>query len=274
MTYFLQKIEFEKMNKEYPNQRHAELLVSYEFTYADALDIVIIDCIEKNLLDEEAILKASLDVAQILKKSDISESLQKAWSLYHDSFRDNADEVCTAIQSALENGLQYLEPIEFGQSISLLLDLGAVEMGRKLLREYVDLNSENLKGVSRTHVSMGVKYHSEVFDAFHAISEGGSVPPKIEDSLERLYKGEWHPQDVEACEALSEDDFYRLFKEAGSDKHAVIVGGALSMMTVSNPPSGLSGMAEKAKAALWKISSENLINKRRIEGRIGPAPEA
>jgi hypothetical protein len=113
------------------------LLDEYGFTRMEDIDLVLLEGVNRGYFDEEKIAKyAAVEDAKI-KATKGQNDFSKAWSLFHDPFKNTEKEVSAALYTALKNNLQYIDPANASAVISALKNLGHPHEAKELIELYV-----------------------------------------------------------------------------------------------------------------------------------------
>lgn len=122
-------------------RRYRELSERIDLT-PSAFTPLIAGHLEKGYLDKSKTEGAIRELQQQTERLTAQEEINAIWSLYRDSFKDNADEIRTRMRSALERHANKLDLREFASGLELLSELG--ECVDSLIDKCVDLHAAKL----------------------------------------------------------------------------------------------------------------------------------
>lgn len=257
---------FRKEDKSDEQVKWDSILRNYSFTNTDDLDLSLAHVIETGYLDEEDLIeKAKIANDQIVaNKSEASFS--SAWSLYHDTFENNEEELVKAMRESLLENARYVSPLNMSSTVSLLRKLNKNEVADEIIDIYVQKNEDKkeLFNLDRNPFSGRITDEKVIKKFNQKYSELKEIK-SAEDVLENISgKNGWGRSDEEILASASEDDFYKIFKEKkGIDLNAYIET-CLQFGKFSNATDQQKAISEKAINALKKIAAENKLNELRV----------
>jgi hypothetical protein len=243
-------------------------LSDYGFTYADELDVLLLDGVARGYFDNDALRKKAGEKQKALAHSDKDKSMRSAWALYHDSFDDNEHEVLSALEAAFRANYTTVTPLNVSGLARLFRDLGQAEKSRELVELYVENRDEppefwNLKN----HAYVFDITDPDVIELFGRKSDA-MAPAQSEDIgaiLVRISKkNAWGPKDVQRLSEASIDDYYKTFKGLRGEEMRCAVSEALLVQGRGGENSAERKVAAAADAALKRIADESRINARRV----------
>lgn len=118
-------------------------LTEYEFRETDELDLALSLVIENGYVDEEALKRAAEIVNQRVTATKSKDALNEAWTVYHDSFQNNEEEVIQTFRSSLKKYVMYVGPSSLNSMVSLLRDLKQDEVASEFTDFYIDAHSSD-----------------------------------------------------------------------------------------------------------------------------------
>jgi len=239
-------------------------LESYGFRYCDTFDVVILQGVERGFFDEEEVVKEAADQTARYATSASKNAIQQVWQRFHSSLADNATQEVNAIHDAYKTHIQVVSRGNLDEAVCLFKRLGFPAEASNLITAYVDFNKNNVSAVDQPS-----PFFSTVKDEeFRAALASVVVPPKpksLKESLIAIGTGSYQMEDGESVLTLSEDDFYKIFKEAAPDELNLVIEGSLFWRRITNAKEAERDMIMRALAALEKIGDESTINAVRME---------
>lgn len=255
------------------------LLDKYGFSHCDEFDMIMIDDIRNGFFNDEKIASSIEKYLNDANRNRALAALRAAWEPFHNSFDDNAEDVANSIFSGCVGSISYLTPSNLDSAVAVLKAIGYPDKGRALLDKYMtDRGSENIfdrSGFFGPNIT-----DPDVIMAFDQKASYAIKPlPTPLEAASRIYTGGWSEADEEALDALSSDSYVDLFKNTKGDDRSVLIYGCLEFRKFTNATQRQKRIAEKAQAALERISDESPLNAQRmaafnIRARTPNMPEA
>jgi hypothetical protein len=243
------------------------LLDEYGFTRMEDIDLVLLDGVQKGYFDETKIADYAALQDTKVKAAKGQNDFSNAWSLFHDSFKDNEKEVSAALYSALKNNLQYIDPANANAVISLLKDLGDADRAKELIDLYVGKRSTerdffDLSQYPFADLITDTEFKAAIEERFRSFPDT-RLPTEILMGLGS--RGGWSAEDIVALEKLSTDDFYNLFMSLEGEQLLKIVHGSLTFRNLGNASPQLKAISERAVEALVRIAKASKLNEMRVK---------
>lgn len=249
-------------------KRWNDLLQLYGYGSTDEVDQLIASFVETGYLDEEAFSR------EVEKKNDAARarkgehSYREAWDLYHNSFNDNEEEFVRELAASFRANIMYLSVANLQNTVDMLRDLERDELADALIGEYFDrhegdsnlirvLNSTSLKEIKDPRLG-------ERLRAAWSLAADKRTLAEVVKQL--TGQNGWNPEDVERLVAHGVDDYYSFFKSENSDLLYNYVRTCLRFGEISDADAKYKEIAEKAREALKRLSSESRINRLRVTG--------
>lgn len=253
--------------KETPEEQEWEaFLRKYEFRETDELDIALSFIIENGYVDEENLKAQATIVNQRVLATRSQDALNDAWTLYHDSFQNNEEEVANAFVDSFKKYVAYVGPSNLNGVVSLLRELKRDALASELIDFFIDAHREypEMFELSR-HSLLLPNPDQELANKFETKRASFREVSTIESVLTHVAE---HHRLEEADEALlasaTPDDFYRIFKAARGKSLHSFVEASLMFERGGDPTDRQKRITANAKEALLKIGSESLLNKVRV----------
>lgn len=243
------------------------LLKNYGYIYTDDLDREIINSVMIGYFIDNKIEKQIEVKDNEIKKKKSQDSFFNSWELYHNSLKDNQEEVVNSIyDSFLENALE----ISIGNlqgTFNLLNELDCEEKARNIVMKYIDVRknkpeSLNLKAIDSFR-DITNPYIIEQFNKSYADLKTFDDP---ETTIEKVTESHGFTEDAEiVLSNLSESDFIRLLKSYDSSDTDKKIAGLLRIGELSPQTERRSKIYNNLRNALIKIGNESKINRRRVK---------
>lgn len=243
-----------------------QLLQDYGYLFSDELDHALADVVERGYVVEAELREAAETINKQCKANKGDKSFEKAWRLYHDSFKDNQVEVVETIYSSFEENVLYISPLNLNGTVSLLRDLGRNDLADSCIEHYVKFRSDEVKLFDLdSYAFRGEIKDPKIEEAFNKHFNKATPQKTLREVVEGISgRNGWNPKDIEIMSNASEDDYYKLFKgEDGEHLHG-FVKACLQFRNIHGTGEKEKLVSTKAEAALVRIAKESEINKRRV----------
>ena len=223
--------------------------------------------IENGFVDNEEYLKAQAGIVnQRVLGTRSKDTLNDAWTLYHDSFQNNEEEVTTAYVDSLKRYVAYVSPSNLNGAVSLLRDLKQDTLADELIDFFIDAHAEypEMFDLSRRPLLMSnpdQKLASK-FDMKKASFKGFRTIESVLAHIAEQHR--WEEEDEALLASATLDDFYRTFKAASGKSLHSYVEASLMLERGGDPTDRQKEITANAKEALLKIGSESLLNNVRV----------
>jgi hypothetical protein len=273
-SYSMQKVlDSQGQRLETPEEKKklnwANRLEDYGYRDADDLDVEIANSVERGYFIEENITKEIKKYNDNIIINNKDKSHTEAWNLYHYSFDDNSEEVVEKMYEAVKNHEKHISQLNLSSSLELLRDLGADKKADELIELVISSRVDDDYFNIKDYTFRGRVNDQKMRDRFEQEYNKRNPPKTQKEVLNHLISNNgWSNKDVEILSALSDEEYYKLFKNEKSIDCHYWIKVCLKF--------GYAGNTEKEKlivtnvvAALKKIGSESKLNKRRIEESYG-----
>ncbi|MBB6482279.1 hypothetical protein [Spirochaeta isovalerica] len=243
------------------------LLKNYGYIYTDELDREIINSVMIGYFIDNKIEKQIEVKNNEIKKKKSQDSFFNSWELYHNSLKDNQEEVVNSIyDSFLENALE----ISIGNlqgTFNLLNELDCEEKARNIVMKYIDVRKNNPESLNLKTIDsfrdITNPYIIEQFNKSYADLKTFDDP---ETTIEKVTESHGFTEDAEiVLSNLTESDFVRLLKSYDSSDTDKKIAGLLRIGELSPQTERRSKIYNNLRNALIKIGNESKINRRRVK---------
>jgi len=246
------------------DKKYCAILEAYDYSHTDEFDLSIMEGMRLGYFDVLMLEKEAKKALDKLIQSTQNNSFNKAWDLYHGSFRNNEDEVMNMMYKSTKDSLDILSPLNLHSAVTLLKEFGSEKQAQELIKLYVEKRSTEKEIFNLDqHSVFGEITDPDMIEAFTNARNSFVDSRNPADILESISKNSgWNHEDIELIERLSEDDFYKLFKATEGIKLHHIVRASTRWATDKDPRFKL--ISAEAIKALVKIGKESKINLRRV----------
>lgn len=248
-------------------QNWDSIIRNYGYTNTDEFDLALANAIEVGYLDEE-LLK---EKARLLNQSVIAQqgeaSFRAAWDLFHNSFKDNEDELAIKLKESLEANATYLSTNDLDATVRLLREMTKNEDADILIETYIEKNKNNIKrfDLNRFEPLFAIK-DEEILKKFAQFVNENKENPGAEDILKRISEIDgWSNLDIQVLASTSEEEFYEIFINQDGKHLPRYVKKCLDFRNYGDADNNFKTIVKNATKALKKIGKTSRLNKIRVE---------
>lgn len=236
------------------------------YTFTDELDLVIADAVKTGYFNKDNVAKEAKKKNTQILAGKSQESFTKAWSLYHNSFADNQDEVVNAIYESFKRNVKNIAPNNLNGTVMLFRDLGYPEKASEILDFYIDnrKNENELFNLQENNFFGDIK-DEEVVTKFNKAYSTAVTNESAKQVLARISgQNGWNQKDEVILANTSANEYYELFKLEKSENITHYVNTCLKFGQYQDASEQQLQISDRAKEALIRIARESVINRRRV----------
>lgn len=252
------------------DQNWDSIIRDYGYTDTDEFDLILANGIEAGYFDEESLIEK----AQILNKSVIAQkgqdSFKATWGLFHNSFKDNADEIVSKFKECFEANANHLSIINLDHTVSFLRELRKDKDADELIEFYIKKNKHtpNLFNLSENDSVFAVK-DKEISKRFHKVFLENIKKPQLGEILKKISDSDnWSELDIEVLASKSKNDFYEYFISQDDEDLYQYVKKCLDFrnyQNTENPKKEFNVIVKNVTNALKMIGKINKLNEIRVQ---------
>ncbi len=240
------------------------ILRGYKFYYMDELDVLLVDVVKIGYLPN-GFNDATEKRNEQLVASNSDASFTTAWGQYHDSFKNNQDEVVEGLYSSFIQNAQYISPTNLECTVNLFREFGEIKRATEMIDHYINVPRGNPHIFDFTDTSAFRVKDEEIIAKFKIHYEKLRAVPDIREVLRNIAgKNGWNPEDEDVLANATVDEYYELFTNIGDDALSSFIHTCLKFGKFNNASDQHKEISRNATTALKKISSESKINELRI----------
>lgn len=198
-----------------------KIVYDYGYRGSDEFDHQICRFLEQGFVVEKDFIEVVDSFQEKALKNKHDNSFTSAWSLFHDTFASNDEELVETMRKRFMEGVKW---------ISLGNAMGTVKLMRELNRNVV------ADELMKYWIEMAKQENKELLDLRHAHLFDGSVDEKFKDAVKHAYasdkslpslrdtiidvsgKNGWGMDQIEVMSQASIDDYYAFFKSIDGDR--------------------------------------------------------
>lgn len=252
-----------------------KILTEYEFRLADDFDLTLASVIKSGYVrDKEELISTAgkANEEAIARKAD--RSLEEAWSLFHDTFDNNEEDLVSALKSEVDRHARYISPLNLNGTVKLLRALDRDELASTIIDTYIEKNRNHQKKFDVeqspfSHEIDDAEVNEKLLSALNEVKSQRS----LDDVIKSISgKDSWNRSDEAVLLNAKEDDYYEFFKRNDGKNLKTYVRACLNFGQFGNATDEQKQIAANAKAALRRIGGESRVNEIRLQ-RYGIDPE-
>lgn len=242
-------------------------LFDYGYQHTDELDLKIADAVIKGYFDDEEIKKHVENQNVQILASKSTNSFSNAWSLFHNTFANNEEELVSTLLNSLIINAKNIAPNNLNGTVSLFRELGRNNETTRAIDAYIVARGQELEifNLSNSHF-FGDKIDAEIIDRFDKQFLQNEKKEIAKEVLLRISdQNGWNQKDEAILANTSVDEYYDLFTSEVGDHVHRIVKKCLEFGQFSNAGDRQMSIANNARDALIRIGNESNLNKRRVK---------
>ena len=242
------------------------ILQEYGLFNVDEFDLALAEVVETGYVNIQKLQLAASNLNAQVIANKRGNSFEEAWSLYHDSFNDNQDQVVEMIFTRFKENVAFITPLNLNGTVSLLRELNREDLANECIEHYIEHRSSEPKLFDLDDYPFaGDITDSGVKDAFAKVTEETDPNLTLHDVVSRIAgKRGWSRKEIVVMSKASVDDFYELFKSEQGDHLRSYVNACLQFKRISNAGEQEKSISASAEKALKRIAVESDINKARV----------
>jgi hypothetical protein len=248
-----------------PEKMWRLLLGAIKFSNFDEFDGALLKSVQMGYFDSDIIEKAAFEFSKELILQDQNNVLRAAWEKYHGSFKNNADEILDEMHGAFKVCVHSISPMNLDGTVGLFRTLGRDIEANEMIADYVSKRKETADFFDpqrSTFLALKDQVLKKAFEDKLATFKDERSPVEILLQIARV--SGWNPEDISALAHVSEDEFYKIFKETEGDDLDIVVNQALKMARYDQSDPQYKIISSNAEKALRRIALESDINRLRV----------
>jgi len=239
---------------------------AYGFKYYDELDDCVAKAVQFGYVDEGGVKKVADELNRQVISGKASEALRESWSVYHNSFESNQDDVVSSVNQSFCENIEYLSVSDLDGAVKLFRELRCSELADELIELFIVTHRSNSKvfNLSDYHFS-GRVTDSKIVDRFNEIAAEEHEEKTIQSVLQRIAgKDGWNQEDEVTLANATVEAYYNLFKELRGDALSATVDTCLKFGRFTGGTECQKKIGSMATEALKRIGTESPLNALRI----------
>lgn len=256
-------------NKEIPENEKPwhKFLMSFGYRTTNQLDKVLARGVEAGFFDLEEVNKIATARNEEVLQHKSAQEFHDAWSLYHNTFEENEDQLIEELQRSLVRNAKTVSPTNLNGTVVLLRDLGREEIADRLIEQYVLARKDQPKVFDLNDYAFGGDVtDSKIREVFASEYEKIDNRPSLLDVLERLSTTNgWSPIDEEVLAESTPEDYISIFDSERGEHLDQYVRVGLKFREWSNGNDVREKIGRNLEEALQIIGKRSRLNRRRVK---------
>lgn len=241
------------------------LLEAYGYAWTDELDQILMDGVERGFFDPDAVKKVGKIAHDKIVASKADGAFETAWSVYHDSFANNADEVLDGIHTSFLKNVQYITPVNLSGTVTLFKELGRPDQARKILDYYIAQRKESRRFFDLEEYPFAESISDQdVRAAFDAQLAEAPEAHDVKAVLSSI-KGGWTEDAIATLATTSPDEYAKILKAESGQELRRLLSNAFQFDRITNATEQMKEIPKRVREALMTIGKESAINARRVK---------
>jgi hypothetical protein len=238
------------------------ILSEYDWGNLDDLDVALLHFVETSVLDAEEIEKSAAENQIKQERMSKAGSFEHSWRVFHDSFADNEEDVCSAVVSGFKSSFDVLSRRNLDEVVSVLRELGR------------DKAADGLIDFAEEHGSDDFWVHDDPFDRSvreHRIAaiarlrvEKAAPIFNFENDLVLAAKNVDHGKLAQLA-LVPVEEYQSLFEAREGEQLRRLIHSALDYRRIINASEDMRTVVRKAELALRAIAGKSKLNELRVQ---------
>jgi hypothetical protein len=231
----------------------------------DEFDGELAKFVDSGVLDVNCITSRAEKQNEQVERQKKTGSLEKAWAPFHNSFRDNLDEVANSIVNGMKTNVSVVSLANLNAAIAILEDLGELDKAKDVLdcfvskkpKEFWDPSNDVFLGPLNPTVAEKVTYVQK------AAADEAAATFDAEAELIKAAKS-YDNDKIKMLAQVSVDEYFRMFKSKEGDDLGTLVLSGLEFRRISNATPEMREVVRRTEEALRRIAAESKLNAIRV----------
>jgi hypothetical protein len=242
-------------------QRWDVILAGYGWRSMDGLDAALLNFVETSVLDTDDIIEKAKAVEAGLNQTKQMFAFDQCWRPFHDSLKDNEDEVCESIIEGVKNNFTMVSRPNFDAAVSILQELGRTKDADALIDFAKDNGGEDFW-------TSDDPFHRQVKDSrIRQIVEDRRKATKPIFDFESDLLSATQSMNGEKLAQLASvlvEQYQRLFENSTGKALNDYVYAALEYRKIANATEDMRKVIANAEEALRQIARKSKLNEIRV----------
>lgn len=250
-----------------------DLKSRYDYSPDDQLDQATAHYVDKGWFDEDALHKTIQELEKDEAVNTSRRRVRAAWSLYHNSFDDNEDELVTTLFSVHAEEAARLAPWNMDPAIRLLRDLERDDLADELIEVYANTHEGNGEVLNWRETLIGEdgpqdEAFIERLDHLASLIEDDRTLAEVLGEL--ALKNGWDHSASDFLASRPVEEYEAYFSSVG-DRYLLrrAVETCLRFGQFRDASAEYLQIAQSATEALQRIGKTSRLNRMRVERKFG-----
>jgi hypothetical protein len=242
------------------------ILLDYGYQLTDTFDLVLAESVRTGFFAEEYFKYEAGKKNNEIIASKAEGSFSDAWSLYHDSFDNNTDEVIDGLYESFKKNVKHISLTNLNGTVTLFRELDHDTKASEIIDIYIQQRKDESELFNlKENNFFGDIRDVEIVKKFDDIYEVSVTTENVTQVLGKISKKNgWSQGDEVVLANTTAIEYYNLFKSEKGKHLSSYVNTCLQFGKLSNATDQQKEIANRAIEALKRIASESEINRRRV----------
>lgn len=257
----------DKRNKEERNIFWDEFLTKYGYRETNEIDRSIASGIQSGYFDMKKITELTSEKNKEVLRHKSNQRYVDAWSLFHNSFGDDEDELIKKLEESILENIEDISPMDLNSTVLLLRDVGEGHLADSIIKTFIDKRRNNLGVFNLDKYPFSsditdVKIKNDFMEKNKKIEE----KPPLRDVIDHLTSHNGWPEIFEEILAESTPQQYVDIFESEKGGHLRdFVLAVLKFKSWSDGNDLRKKIGNNVETALKIIGNKSSLNRRRVK---------
>ena len=248
------------------DEKWSALLSEYQFMNMDDFDAELAKFVDTGILDIPSITSKAEEQNRTLEIQKKTGSLEKAWRPFHDSLRDNIDEVTKSILDGLRANVAVVSLANLDAAVAVLFELDKQEEAKGIIKYFVENRPIDFWDPTKEPFLRG-NFHpavaAVVAERQNAAAEAAAKTFDFEAELIQAAQN-YNNEAIAKLATIPVEEYYKLIKSKEGDEMRKVILSGLDFRRISNASPEMLEVVRRTEEALKKIASESKLNAVRV----------
>ena len=242
------------------------VLQNYGYGHTSEFDVSIGTLVERGYVVENELVAEAEKMNERVVATRGKKSLEDAWDVFHNSFKDNGDQVVQELLAAFEEWTAYVTPNELHALSTLLRSLREKDLADRTIEHYISVRKAEIDLFNLEKNRSASEYtDTKLIGRFNETFSSNVTRPSLAEVVRRIAgKDGWSQEDMDVMASAEIKDYFEFFKSIESNQLTKYVNTCLQFRRIANATEQQKNILSKAIQALHIIGNENAINRARV----------
>lgn len=247
-------------------------LQAYNYYLTDDLDLLLVEYVKTGCFFKDEFKEKAFFKNQKIMASKSTCSFNEAWCLYHETFKNNGDDIIDGLYKSFKKNCKYITPKDLNSTVSLFRELGENVKANDIIEIYIESRKREVKlfKMEENNHFRSIK-DERLIERFNDMYHQSMTTKTVKQALDQIANtNSWDcPNEEMTLINANVNEYYDVFKSEEGPNLSTFVAICLKFGQLSTSSDQQKEIANKATAALRRIALESDINKIRVRKFVG-----